>query len=131
MQTPGINADEDDYRKLLHDVVHMDTSVDPSMLDETSSIISVLQESHKISTTGGSSYTPSSQFVENEMFRFINSGLNPRIDVRHCIHPVSPEECDVYSKLTADPKCSIVVMPNHHITELGDAEVSWFLSIFS
>lgn len=63
------------------------------------------------------------QYVESDSFKRVNTGGNPKIDVSHCIHPLSPDECDVYESLVdAHDSCKIVVMPNHHISTSGVVE---------
>lgn len=53
----------------------------------------------------------------------INQGLDKRINVSHAMHPIGPDECDVYSSLV--DSCSsayITSMPNHCITAVGEVE---------
>ena len=52
----------------------------------------------------------------------INNGTVAAIDVKHCMHPLSIEECDVYSNLTSTPHATVVVMPNHHMNNMGNVE---------
>ena len=121
-KSPTADADEGAYRELLEKNARAEAERTQYALDETSSIISMIQENRRIAGQAQSASVASVRYYDNETFKAVNSGNVPRIDVRHCVHPLSPEECDVYTKLAEDPKTSITAMPNHCITELGDAE---------
>ena len=63
------------------------------------------------------------QYVTNERYIQINSGLETKIKVFPQMHPLSPDECDVYSGLVQRSKSGrVTVMHNHCMSEQGMIE---------
>lgn len=62
-------------------------------------------------------------YTSNERYIEINSGKDRQINVVHTVHPMSPDECDVYSSiLCKSPNLRMVAMPNHSMNMLGEIE---------
>lgn len=67
-------------------------------------------ESHQHVTQAGEQYEKNINYVA------INSGKNPSIRVSKFIHPLSPEECDIYRNLVKDMHDSnVIVLANHNV----------------
>jgi Fe-S cluster assembly scaffold protein SufB len=63
------------------------------------------------------------QYVTNARYVQINSGLEAKINVFAQMHPLSPDECDVYSGLVQrSPSGKVTVMHNHCMSEQGMVE---------
>lgn len=63
------------------------------------------------------------QYMTNARYMQINSGLEPKIKVFPQMHPLSPDECDVYSGLVQRSQSGMVtVMHNHCMSEQGMVE---------
>jgi len=62
-------------------------------------------------------------YSKNTYYVNTNSGNDPRIRLTRDMHPLNPDECDVYRNLVDAAEYSwIKAMPNHHINEDGEAE---------
>lgn len=63
-------------------------------------------------------------YANNAQYVAINSGDDSRIELGACMHPLNPDECDVYTSLVDFAENSTIrPAMNHHITESGEIEV--------
>jgi hypothetical protein len=73
--------------------------VDRSINESRASKIKNAEDSVSVITSSTSvSYATNSRYIE------INSGKDRHIDVSHVLHPLSPDECDVYTSLVSATK---------------------------
>lgn len=77
---------------------------------EAEDVVSVVASSLSIS------YSTNTKYIH------INSGKDPAIDVSKTLHPLSPDECDVYTSLTSANSRRMVAMPNHCVNAVGELE---------
>jgi hypothetical protein len=67
--------------------------------------------------------TSSHMYANNAHYVSINSGRDHRIELGESMHPLNPDECDVYTSLVECAENSTIrACMNHHITESGEVE---------
>ena len=93
-------------------------------LQETLSVMEQLARKKKEADETRSVVTALSNYSNNTRYKEINSGLDRRIKVKHAMHPIGPDECDVFTMMVDScPSAHITAMPNHCITSVGEVEV--------
>lgn len=110
------------FRELLNKKSNQEALKRHVEQEESMSILDFREERRRYAGEASSVVSASTSYADNSVYQRINMGMHPRIDVRHCLHPLSPDECDIYSSLVDDARCSIVAMPTHCITLQGDVE---------
>lgn len=120
---PQHSTDANDtlYRELLHRRQEELDQQATALMQEERSITEVMMRKRQESGNADSAIAGNASYADNRVYKVTNSGGNPAISVRHCIHPLSPDECDIYEALTAQPGYHITAMPNHCISDHGDA----------
>lgn len=117
------DANDAAYRELLQQKSMQTAVMFRSMQQEAKSIMDLAESKRRNAGESASVISANVRYVDNAIYQTINSGKQPRIDVQYCLHPLSPDECDIYSSLVEQLDCHITAMPNHCINCSGDAEV--------
>lgn len=110
------------YRELLQQKSMQTNVMFHSMQQETKSIMELAESKRRNAGDCASVISANARYVDNAVYQTINTGKQARIDVRYCLHPLSPDECDIYRSLVEHDDCHITAMPNHCINNCGDAE---------
>lgn len=110
------------YRELMAKAQTQAAAMQETMFREARSIKNFTEMKKRQTGEASSVVTTSTGYADNEMYKTINTGKNAHINVKHCMHPLSPDECDIYSSLTEGHESCITAMPNHCINAHGDAE---------
>lgn len=116
------DANDAAYRELLQQKSMQTTVMFRSMQQEAKSIMDLAESKRRQAGECSSVISANIRYVDNAIYQTINLGKQPQIDIQYCLHPLSPDECDIYSSLVEYPDCHITAMPNHCINSNGDAE---------
>jgi hypothetical protein len=91
------------------------------VLRDAQSITDTMLRKRREADENRSVITASSMYANNARYVDINSGFDPRIRLGGGMHPLNPDECDVYTSLVDAAENSVITASmNHHITEGGE-----------
>lgn len=94
-----------------------------SVVSENRSMSELMMRKQKVADETKSIANSASQYVNNVHYTAVNSGNNAQITLSDHIHPLDPDECDVYLSLVgASPTSTIKACSNHHINSIGEVE---------
>lgn len=94
-----------------------------TVLRDAQSITETMIQKRREADENRSVVTASFSYANNLRYVSINSGGDPRILLGRGMHPLNPDECDVYTSLVdAADNLTIAASINHHITEDGEIE---------
>lgn len=93
-------------------------------ISDSKTVTDFMMEKRKRSDDASSVVTSKHLYTENAEYKRINTNTHPAINVSYCLHPLSPDECDVHASMVEDPaaKPQLVMMPSHCINGAGEAE---------
>lgn len=78
---------------------------------------------HQMAESDSSVTNAAGKYNNNNNYITINSGKDIRIRVTEKMHPLNPDECDVYKSLVEGAENSTMkAMVNHHINEKGEID---------
>lgn len=93
------------------------------IMNDTLSIADSLLSKRRMADETKTVVSAAASYANNEHYVAINSGRNSQIRLSKDIHPLNPDECDVYTSLVEACKDSFIsAMPNHHINSIGEIE---------
>lgn len=93
-------------------------------MSDSRTVTDFMMEKRKRSDDASSVVSSRQLYTENAEYKRINTNSHPGINVSYCLHPLSPDECDVHASMVEDSpaKPNLVMMPNHCINGSGEAE---------
>ena len=94
-----------------------------SVLRENQSIAENLIKKKKEANENRLAVAASNMYADNHTYSKVNGGKDSRVKLSRLIHPLSPDECDVYTDLVDSAENSVIAACiNHNMTEDGMVE---------